>query len=392
VSAGHRAGWRRLLWPPGWRRRLALWGGLSLIVLAAAYAVAWKVAADALEERVREALGPPRKNSGLVGRHGAITRSGFPAAIVLEIAHPTYRYTWERADGSRALLTWHDDRMTVAANPLRPDVLEFEWPKLAEIEAVAPDGSRLAPVAFIAGRARAALWLTGEHVLPLEAELAEVAALRAGDAGPIAVLASLRLDGRYGDGVQKPAARWRFEAVDLRGAELSQALFGPAGAGTLDHIDRVSGEFTVHGPLPNLSSNADMAAWRDRGGRLDLAKGRLDAPSVKATWQGRLALDPAMRLTGTIDATIGGLAKLLVDSGEGDSASPSVLDSLIVVLLGLLSDQDDPEAALPVSFEARDGRLYAGSALGAIPIGRLGPIEFEAEDGPRIPVKIQFGE
>ena len=77
---------------------------------------------------------------------------------------------------------------------------------------------------------------------------------------------------------------------------------------------------------------------------------------------------------------------------DSPSDKPSTLESLIVVLLGLLSGQDDPNAPLPVSFEARDGKLYAGSALGSIPIGTLGPIDFEAKDGPLIPVQIKLGE
>lgn len=391
MALGFGAILRRLFWPRGWLLRSAVLGGWVIAGLALVYSILWLIAAGVLEDRVREAV-VTEKGADLVTAHGEIRRSGFPGTIVIEILDPTYRYTWQRSDGSRAMLTWHDDRMTVSASPLRPTVLRLEWPKLAEIIVVAPDGSRSAPVAFTAGRADAEVWLTDGRVLPIAAELADISALRDNEAGPIAVLASLALSGRYGDGETQPSARWHVTGRDLRGTEIAGAIFGPANGDALARIDRLEGELTVHGPLPDPTSNAAMAAWRDARGRVDLADFRLEAPSLKAAWRGRLNLDDQLRPSGTIDAEIEGLSTIVAASTEPQSAEPSALESLIVVLLGLLSGQDDPNSPLPVSFEARDGRLYAGSALGSIPIGKLGPIDFEAEDGPLIPVQIRFGE
>jgi len=359
--------------------------------LALAYTIVWFIAAGVLEGHVRDAV-ITEKGASLVTSHSGLRTSGFPGTITVEVTEPTYRYTWQRSDGSRAMLTWHDDLMTVRANPLRPTVLALDWPKLAEIVVVAPDGTRAPPVAFTAATASAEVLLADGRALPIRAELTQVAAHRDNEPKPIEVLASLLLTGRYGDGRTEPSARWEVEGRDLRGTEISAALFGPANGGALARIDRLSGVLTVHGPLPEPTSNSAMAAWRDAHGRVDLAGFRLDAPDLKAAWQGRLNLDGQLRPSGTVDAEIEGLAPLVAASQDSPNEKPSTLESLIVVLLGLLSGQDDPNAPLPVSFEARDGRLYAGSALGSIPIGTLGPIDFEAKDGPLIPVQIKLGQ
>lgn len=391
MALGFSAILRRLFWPRGWLIRSVVVSGWVIAGLALAYTVIWFVAAGVLEARVRDAV-ITEKGASLVTSYAEIRRSGFPGTIMVEVAEPTYRYTWQRSDGSRAMLTWHDDLMTVHASPLRPTVLTLDWPKLAEIVVVAPDGTRAPPVAFTAVTAVAEIQLSNGRALPIRAELTQVAAHRDNEPKPIEVVASLLLTGRYSDGGTEPSARWELEGRDLRGTEIAGAIFGPANGDALARIDRLSGTLTVHGPLPDPTSNNAMAAWRDARGRVDLANFRLDAPTLKAAWQGRLNLDGLLRPSGTVDAEIEGLASLVAASQDSPSDKPSTLESLIVVLLGLLSGQDDPNAPLPVSFEARDGKLYAGSALGSIPIGTLGPIDFEAKDGPLIPVQIKLGE
>lgn len=380
----------QFLWPKSWRGRAVLIAGASVIVLAAAYGVLWLVVASRLETQLRDAIAS-RNSDTLSVSHGEIKRSGFPAKLVLEVENPSYVYTWHRSDGARATLTWFDRWMTARASPFRPTVIVIEWPKHAEIAVDAVDGKVTPPIAFTAARAVAELWLTGERALPLKAELSNIRAARAGTNEPIDVLESLRIDGVYGDGQGEPSAHWRFDAVNLRAAELGGTVFGPSAAPAFQHIDRLNGEVKVHGPLPEPSSNAAMAAWRDAGGRIEMPSGALHSPTFQAAWQGTLSLDQEMRPLSQIDTTVVGLNRVVENSAAAPAETGDPLESLAVLLLGLLSGQDDPDAPMHVTLETRDGKVYAGSALGSIRVGKVGPIDFEAEDGPHIPFKFRFG-
>jgi hypothetical protein len=371
--------------------RAALIAGMTLIALAAAYGVLWLVVASHLESQLREAIAS-RNSDTLNISHGEIKRRGFPGVLVLEIENPSYVYTWHRADGARATLTWFDHEMTARASPFRPTVLVIEWPKYAEVAVDSVDGEAMPSISFTAAYAVAELWLTGGRALPLRAELSNIRAARAGADEPINVLESLRIDGVYSDGRATPSARWRFDAVNLRAAELSGAVFGPSAASTFQHISRLSGEVEVHGPLPEPSSNAAMAAWRDAGGRIEMPNGTLRSPTLQASWRGTLSLDREMRPLSQIDTTLIGLNRVVENSAKAPAEIGDPLESLAVLLLGLLSGQDDPDAPMRVTIETHDGRVYAGSALGSIRVGKVGPIDFEAEDGPRIPFKFRFGD
>jgi hypothetical protein len=355
-----------------------------MAALAIAYTILWFVAADSVEARFREAVAARGSDSVTID-HGTIERSGFPGALVLEVAQPVYTHRWTREDGSLATLTWHDERMTVRASPFRPTVLAFDWPKLAEISAETPDGRVQPPIAYHAERAYSEVLLQDGRALPLFAELGGVIATVSTADQPVKVLESFRLDGSYGDREGEPSARWVFAARDLRGGALM-----PVESAALGIIDELEGVIEVYGPLPDTSSNAAMAAWREAGGRVALHDGRLDAPALKLAWQGDLRLDAEMRPAMALATTVQGLTDLIRESEDGLGTAGRATESLAVVLLGLLSGQSDPNGPMRFDVESRDGRLYVGSELGSIRIGTLGPIDFEAEDGPLVPFSFRF--
>ncbi|MGD9539217.1 MAG: DUF2125 domain-containing protein [Alphaproteobacteria bacterium] len=378
------AGLRRIPWPSGWRRRAVLIGVAGVFALAAAYTILWFVAAGSVEARFREAVAA-RQSDDVSIAYGEITRAGFPGALVLDIAQPVYTHRWTREDGMVATLTWHDDRMTVRASPFRPSVLAFDWPKLAEITAEAADGRTQPPIAYHAERAYSEVLLQDGRALPLVAELAGVTATVSGAEAPVGALESFRLDGSYGDGASEPSARWAFEA-----RKLHSDAFIPLESAALNSIDELHGVIDVYGPLPDTSSNAAMAAWREAGGRVVLDDGKLDAPALKLAWQGGLKLDGEMRPVMALATTVQGLVELMKESDDGLGTSGKAAESLTVVLLGLLSGQSDPKGPMRFDLESRDGRLYVGSELGSIRVGTVGPIDFEAPDGPLIPFSFRF--
>lgn len=389
MAVVHGAWLRRIVWPADWRGRVAAIGIGVLAVLAAAYAVLWVVAAGALEARFREAVAA-HANERLVISHGAIRRSGFPGVLRLDVDAPSYAYTWTRDDGSIATLTWHDAHMAVRASPFRPSVLRLDWPKQAVIEAKGPDGTAQEPINLRAETARVEVWLTEGRALPIEGELSHVSALNGFEGTLAELVESIRFTGAYGNGTDEPSAAWRLEAVNLTGIDLETGRLLAHDAPDATRIERLSGRVDVFGPLPEPTSNAAMAAWRDAKGRVELREGRLESPKLDAAFEGSLALDGEMRPVSRLVTTVNGLGGAVAHGQIGLLGENGDGESLLVVLLGLLSGQDDPNGPVEFHFETREGRAYLGSALGSIRIGKVGPIDFEAADGPLVPFSFRF--
>lgn len=380
---------RRSFWLADWRRRAALIGIAGVATLVVAYSIFWVVAAGALERRFRQTVAA-HAGEHLAITHGEIRRAGFPGSVKLDIADPTYAYTWRRDDGSVATLTWHDTHMIVRASLLKPSVFRLDWPKQAVIEVRGADGTSREPIRLRAAAATVSVWLTDGRALPLKGELEHVSLVDGSDAKPTELLERFSFVGDYGNGADEPSARWQFEAVKLSGLDLRTGEIVLRDDTGRTRIDRLSGTIDVRGPLPDPSSNAAMAAWRDSKGRVDLHDGRLEAPKLAADLQGTLALDGEMRPASRIDSMVHGLSSAVKDGEIGIGAGSGDGESLLVVLLGLLSGQDDPNGPVKFSFETRGGKVYLGSALGSIRIGKVGPIDFEAANGPRVPFSFRF--
>lgn len=389
MAVVHGAVLRRILWPTDWRRRTLAIGVGVLVVLAAAYAILWLIAAGALEARFRTAVAA-YANAHLVVSHGEIRRSGFPGALRLDVAEPSYAYTWKRDDGSIATLTWYDARMAVRASPFRPSVLRLDWPKQAVIEARNADGSVQEPISLRAETARVDVWLTDGRALPIEGELRHVSALNGFEGTLAELLDYFTFKGDYGNGTDEPSAAWRFEAANLTGVDLETGRLLPPDAPDQARLDRVSGRVDIFGPLPEPTSNAAMAAWRDASGRVELREGQIESPKLDATFQGTLALDGEMRPLTRLDMTVNGLSRAVEQGHVGLIGENGDGESLLVVLLGLLSGQTDPNGPVELHFETHDGRAFLGSVLGSIRVGKVGPIDFEAENGPLIPFSFRF--
>ena len=360
-----------------------------LVVLPAAYSILWTVAADMLEARFREAVAA-NANEHLVISHGKLHHFGYPGAVRLEVSDPSYAYTWIRSDGSIATLTWSDTRMEVSTSPFRPSVLRFDWPKKAVIETTAPDGAALPPVSLRAETARVDVMLSEGRALPIMAELTYVSALEGTEGTEAELLERFDFTGDYGNGAEEPSANWRFEATGLRGVDLKTGKLQARDATDQRGIDRLTGVIKVFGPLPEPNSDASMRAWRDAKGRVELRDGHFETPKLKAAFAGSFALDDELRPVSRVDTTIHGLGSAVKRDELGPIGEQGNGESLLVVVLGLLSGQDDPNGPVELHFETRNGRAYVGSALGSIRIGKVGPIDFEAANGPLVPFSFRF--
>ena len=150
---------------------------------------------------------------------------------------------------------------------IRPTVLAFDWPKLAEISAETQDGEVQPPVAYHAERAYSEVLLQDGRALPLLAELGGVIATVSTADQPVSVLESFRLDGDYGDGDGEPSAHWAFAAQGLRGGGhdvvviqlLAEDEIDPPLDGALRLVDAESGS-----ELDVTVDEALRAAYRRR--------------------------------------------------------------------------------------------------------------------------------
>ena len=379
------------IWPAEWRYRAITIAVGTLAVVTMAYSILWAITAGMLETRFRETV-RDYANAHVAISHGEIRRFGYPGALRLEVLDPTYAYKWVRSDGSHATLTWSDARMEVRASPFRPSVLQFDSPKKAVIEATSPDGTAAPTVRLQAETARVDVLLGDGRAMPIMAELSHVMAVEGADGSETQLLERFDFTGDYGNGTDEPSADWRFKATGLSGVDLENGKLQASDALDQGRIDRVSGTINVFGPLPEPSSNGSMRAWRDAEGRVDIREGRLETPKLDAAFAGTFALDDQMRPVSRIDTTINGLGKAVEGGQFGSLGEKGEGESLLVVLLGLLSGQEDPNGPVELKFETSDGRAYLGSVLGSIRIGKVGPIDFEAADGPLVPFSFRFKE
>ena len=151
--------------------------------------------------------------------------------------------------------------------------------------------------------------------------------------------------------------------LDLAFADLTlaeNALFGPA-------AKRLETNLTLHGDLPVTGLPADIQAWRNAEGRIDIDAARVEWGALDLIADGKLGLDAAYRLTGGVNlkvgngaATIGRLKSIGVLDAGGAIAANAYL------AFGALASGG--RAVAPVIFA--DGE----ASLAGFPIARLDPV------------------
>lgn len=230
------------------------------------------------------------------------------------------------------------------------------------------------------------------HYRPWRADRIDLAAPRLMLKGPEfggsldQMVGEIRIEGGQATqaAIEGIAATARIRSDDLGRADRARLVvdtFTPAAAGS--QAEAISGSMSLWGarPAPPIADQllfpdpfdfaatgavkgplADLAAWRDAGGTIDLNRVVLVWGPVKLDGDATLALDGQMRLLGAGAVKLQGLNPMLdrlVAKGQVRAQDASVAK----VVLGLLAKPTaDGGSEITVPITAQDGKLFLGPA------------------------------
>lgn len=329
-------------------RRWSVIGGLVVVLLAGGWVVYWHQAAGIVEARTAEWFAA-RRADGWEARHEGLAVSGFPFHFVLDISAPVLaepgRWRWQGPQMVRgtalavAFGTWHvsapgDHHVLLDGRTWRADVPL----SLGRLEAdIAFDGGRFDSVEGAGGDA--VLHLPDGRPVTLDGFDVRVAEPAAAGETPEAVL-DLMLDVR---GLHLPHGTLAPFEDDVPNAGLTAVLRAP---------------FGTEGELAER-----LAAWRDRGGVLDITRlaGRVEPVSADA--DGTVTLDQALQPIGAFTVVARGAGEAV----DRFSRAGMVDDGAAMAAKLALGVMGGARGEVRTSLTVQDRTLY----IGKLPVARL---------------------
>jgi hypothetical protein len=136
-------------------------------------------------------------------------------------------------------------------------------------------------------------------------------------------------------------------------------------------VDRLAARGTLIGQAPREIARADLQAWRQRGGEIQVDHLELTWAPISLEGDGTLTLDDRLRPKGTLDVAVKGLGPALDRLAEAGRIERSAVNyaKLAIAALGR-RDGATGETVVDVPLSFREGRVY----LGPVPLGRLRPV------------------
>ncbi len=339
--------------------RALLITGAGLILLAGACAGYWFYASAALEDGLAK-WRAARQAQGYTITHGAVSVTGFPAALRLQVADPSV------ADPRRGW-SWKGRRLSHEIAPWN-----WYWYRL-EVEgphdaAVTVDGRRR----VYRGNADSAVFIGRVSSSGgMEKGALDVAALRLTESGSDAASTVRHLRLRL-DAAEVPAGKSDMNvALVMEHAHLAgEAVFalGP-------DIARLEAHGTLRGGIPARVDRAAFERWRAGGGIVDLDWLKLSWGPLDLQAKGTVTVDDRMRPVGALNADIRGHNET-IDVLEKARLLRRNTAATSRIALSLLAkpDADGNGSVLTIPVTAQDGRLY----LGFVRLFALPPIPFPA--------------
>lgn len=332
--------------------RLGLIAVVTLLALAGAYTVYWRIVAGQIEDGV-VAWQHAEKTHEIAASWRSLRVTGYPFAFRVEVVDAAFRdRAWSPAPELRLA------RLVGRARPWDFD----DW-RLA-----APDGLS-ADLAGVGGR------------LPLQlaAQSGEGAvSVRAQGAGwiwlnlqRIAIASATRLPIKSADVwvslPQKPATKDTDPtlgiAVDLRGMEVPAP---PASFG--NSIEELALGLTLKGAVPAGSMAQAAAAWRDGGGTIEVDNLRLQWGGLGVSANGTLSLDRQLQPIAAFSSGIEGFSEILKALVAADQLTPEQASLIEIALNMLAKPGPDGKPQLTAPFTIQNGKMYLGPArLGVVP-------------------------
>lgn len=155
------------------------------------------------------------------------------------------------------------------------------------------------------------------------------------------------------------------QAIDLPAPRDGQIL--PLGR----RLASVSGDATLHGPLPDTTSAAALAGWRELGGRLDISRGAFGYGPLGVLGSGSVTLDAALQPAATAQLHVLGAAATLDALAQARALDPNAATAAKAVLALLTRIPEDGGApAVDLPLRLRDRVL----SLAGYPLMTLPPI------------------
>lgn len=323
-------------------RRLGLAICLLLAMAAAGYAAFWFFMAD----RLRAGLDPwaaGRRAEGEAAHWDAVTVEGFPWVFRL-------RFSGARFGTARPIPG--EIRTTLLIGEAMPWNLR-RWRITAAdgAELILPEAATTLSAGSVGGVAERGA--AGDTVIDLTAHdligSGGASGLRAGEAHTLLTLPA-----------EAPASH-RDTALSAS-LNLMQLVLPKPVPPFGSMIETLSLAGALKGTLPGGPLREALAAWRDEGGTIEIAEGRLRWGSLAISANGTLALDATLQPIGALTATIEG-HNAIVDAAVAAGQLRPGDASLAKTVLGLLAKPGptgEKQITLPVSLQ--NALLYLGPA------------------------------
>ena len=191
-------------------------------------------------------------------------------------------------------------------------------------------------------------------------------------AGRLAITVAAAGEGVFNMRAAKASGNARAQGADAPFAFAAQGVTFP----TMDPIAGLAGPFEVSGEgtlvaaaLLTAPTVAHFEAWRDVGGRLDLAALSVAAPPFSGTARGSLALDEAHRPAGRIEASVKGFEPIAKRLGIPEAGVQ--LGGLLANLLTRGKAPAAEKGVVPLPLVLADGRLAIGPFTTGISLAPL---------------------
>lgn len=338
-------------------RRIALATAL-LLALAATGAGLWVYVADRIESGIARWAEMRRAEGWRIG-HAGLTIDGFPLHWRARIEKPTMT-----APGPSAA-TWTAPVLFVEHAPWHPRRVRVEAPGLHRVDWAGGMAVELGTT-----RATALLHLDEKgDIQRVETVLDEVTIV---PAGSVAMRAQ-RIEAEVGPGSTGPenGPQPRQTAFAVR-AEVFGLILPEGPALALGRtVNRIAVNAAVLGPLSGGQLPDMLAAWRDAGGTLEIAKLALGWGPLSATGDGTIALDSRLQPIGAMTARLAGFEETLetlVDAGVVQAKHGGLVNFALNAMAKRPADGGAPYIEAPVTIQ--NSRLFIGP-VALVPLPRI---------------------
>lgn len=331
---------------------------VSVIALFGLYAIYWFVLANRLEHKITQWV-EAKRQQGVSVTYESLKVKGFPYRLEVEWLKPTFA-----SSGGAAPFRWQSPLLVMELLPWKPThVLVLTEESSLEIDhtpfgrlGVKVSGGRASVVASVSGQPQRAdavaekvCWSSSSHPgqsstadrtemhYRLEAA-AEKAVAATNPSGPV-------------------LSKFAFSTNNIRLANVPQNPYG-------NTINFIQSQFDIRGATSPGRDVAQMSAWRDAGGTLEVPRFLAKWGNLDTKVSGTLTLDEEMRPLGAFVVKVKGY-EALIDYMRATSRIDEQMAANAKETFGMIvqsgPEEDEGRIAIPITFQG--GRLFFGPVL-----------------------------